>query len=50
MKRKPSRRPQDPVFEKNECIDSDLCGPIDPAAYEGFKYLGMLSCRATGKT
>ena len=25
-------------------------GPIDPPAYGGFNYIGMLTCRATGKT
>ena len=48
MKARPSRRPQDPVFEKNECIDSDLCGPIDPPAIGGYLYFSIKTDRATG--
>ena len=48
LKRKPSRRPQDPVFEKNECMDSDIIGPLDPTTFDGFKYAAPITCRATG--
>ena len=38
MKAKSSRRSQDSMFEKNECIDTDLCESINSSALKGYTY------------
>ena len=47
-KLKPSRRPQDPVYEKNAMFDSDLGGPIKPPTWDGMNYYCLKRDRATG--
>ena len=50
MKKKISRRSQDSVFDKNECLNSDFMRLIDSAIYDDFNYIEMLICRAIEKT
>ena len=50
MRKKISRRPQNSIFDKNECLDSDLMNFIDSAVYDDYNYIDMLTCRATEKT
>ena len=50
MKKKISRRSQNSVFDKNECIDSDLMSSIDSSIYDDYNYIDMLICRVTEKT
>ena len=50
MRKKISRRSQNSMFDKNECLNSDFMSSIDLKTYDDYNYIDMLICRATEKT